>query len=246
MLIITTGHHSLKGLNLSQIFTVTEGQGLPIVALHGWGMNHRVWQPIRPALTDLGQVTWLDLPGHGYSRSVPLIDLADTVQQLSPLIPDGAILMGWSLGGMVAQALARALPERIQGLILIASTPRFVQDAAWPYGLEDQVLAQFALDLQKDYEATVKRFFALQLLGTKVDPQAIQTLRDAILALPADPQALQAGLAILRYADQRDFVFQPSLWLLGRLDKLIPVRLAQGLVTMGYPITSITILDKAP
>lgn len=229
---------------MSQLFTITEGQGRPIVVLHGWGMNQRVWQPIRARLTQHAQVTWLDLPGHGRSAALRLGSLDELVEQLTPYIPNDAVIMGWSLGGIIAQALAQQLPERIAALILIASTPRFVVTDDWPYALSSDVLQGFADHLEQDYVATVKRFFALQFMGVRSDPAALKALRDQILQYPASLAALQEGLAILRSADCRQpQLEQPCLWILGRLDKLIPIRLAEGLQALHYE--QIEIIPKA-
>lgn len=221
-----------------------EGQGRPIVALHGWGMNHLVWQPIRERLCQQAQVTWLDLPGHGRSANFKLGSIDEAVDQLIPYIPEGAILMGWSLGGMLAQVLAQRLTKHLAGLILITSTPRFIVANNWPYALSPEVLQGFADSLEQDYAATVRRFFALQFMGVRSDPATLHAWRDQILHYPASLEALQDGLAILRTADTRQLILkQPCVWVLGRLDKLIPISLAEGLQALAYD--NIQVLPKA-
>lgn len=239
-------HHSVKGTELSQLFTITEGQGRPIVVLHGWGMNQAVWQPIRERLIQQAQVTWVDLPGHGRSAELKLGSLDELVEQLIPIIPEKTLIMGWSLGGIIAQALALRLTQQVSALILIASTPRFVAATDWPYAISAEVLQGFAESLAQDYTATVKRFFALQFMGTRSDPVALNHLRDQILQYPANLAALTEGLEILRTADCRQAAIQqPCLWVLGRLDKLIPSYLAEGLQTLSYPAAEIVVLAKA-
>ena len=207
-------------------------------------MNSHVWTPIRQALLELGQVIYIDLPGHGVNQHLSLGSLPQAVAQISPYIPEQATLIGWSLGGLIAQALAQKLPERVQALSLIASTPKFVNSADWSYGLAPDMLQNFANNLQTDYAATVKRFFALQFLGLKVDNQQVNQLRETIMAEPASRQALADGLAILASSDfTQQPVTQPTQWLLGRLDKLIPVTLANALPTLGY--TQIDVLANA-
>lgn len=229
---------------MSQLFSTVAGQGRPLVVLHGWGMNQAVWQPVRAQLEARARVSWLDLPGHGHSQSMRMGSLDEVVDQLADHIPEDAIVMGWSLGGLVAQALAQAYPNKVAGLVLVASTPRFVAGEAWAHGLAEQVLTGFASDLQQDYAATVKRFFALQFMGVRSDPASVHALRDAVMARPAALQALDDGLEILRTADFRQHVVQqPCLWLLGRLDKLIPVSVAAGLSELGY--TQVNVLPKA-
>lgn len=220
---------------MKALYTNIQGQGRPLVLLHGWGMNSRVWQTVMPALTQRAQVIAVDLPGHGLSHDVPLESLQQTLAQLIPHIPENAIIMGWSLGGLLAQALAHALPERVAGLILVASTPKFVADETWQPALAMEVLAAFAQQLQTDYQATVKRFFALQFLGIKTDTRSVNALRDSMMEHPATMQALAAGLELLRTLDfSQQPVTQPTQWVLGRLDKLIPASLADTLPALGY------------
>uniref|UniRef100_A0A6S6UKG7 Pimeloyl-[acyl-carrier protein] methyl ester esterase n=1 Tax=uncultured Thiotrichaceae bacterium TaxID=298394 RepID=A0A6S6UKG7_9GAMM len=215
---------------MSQLFTGIEGEGQPLVVLHGWGMNHRVWEPVRQQLSAGMQVSWIDLPGHGDSKQLEANSLDEIVDLLLPHIPEGAVIMGWSLGGLVAQAIAIRLPERVSALVLVAGTPCFVQRGAWQHGLPESVLQGFAENLQQDYQSTVKRFFALQFMGVKSDPKAVNALRNDIMSKPATMPALTTGLDILNTADfLQNAIEQPKLWILGRLDKLIPVSLAEAL-----------------
>lgn len=208
--------------------------------LHGWGMNSHVWEPILPELEKLARVTCIDLPGHGKNSHLPLGLLESAVDRIADHIQQGAIIMGWSLGGLIAQGLAHALPDKVSGLIQIASTPKFVADAHWRHGLAPDVLANFASNLQTDYQGTVKRFFALQFLGVKTDSRAVNVLRERIMQHPASMQALEDGLNILATADfSRMPVRQPTQWILGRLDKLIPASLADALPEMGYKHVSL-------
>jgi pimeloyl-[acyl-carrier protein] methyl ester esterase len=220
----------VKGKQLSQLFSRTEGRGAPLVVLHGWGMNHRVWEPVRRQLAAQMQVTWIDLPGHGDSHGLVAESQDEMVELLAPYIPAQSIILGWSLGGLVAQALALKYPQKVKALSLVASTPCFVQHDGWEHGLPEPVLHEFADNLQQDYHATVKRFFALQFMGVRTNPQMIHDLRDNILSKPAAFHALETGLEILNSADfSRQTIIQPKQWILGRLDKLIPVSLAGAL-----------------
>lgn len=229
---------------MSHLHMTNYGQGRLLVLLHGWGMNSHVWQPLLPTLAQHAQVTCIDLPGHGTNSHLPLGTLAEAVTQLAPHIPQDAIVMGWSLGGLIAQGLAHALPERIAALILIASTPKFIAEGDWAHGVSPDLLALFGRSLQTDYLGTVKRFFALQFLSTKTDTRLVNALRERIMEHPASITALEQGLTILQTADFSQVpVTQPALWILGKLDKLIPASLADALPEMGYK--HIAVLDGA-
>lgn len=230
---------------MSSLFTTIEGSGQPLVVLHGWGMNQQVWQPIRQSLAELAEVTYIDLAGHGQSEKRDLGDLEQVVEDLISLIPDNAIVMGWSLGGMVAQVLAKRLEHRVKALVLVATTPQFT-NSNWQYGLDESIVTGFAQNLQKDYEATVKRFFALQFMGVKTDAKELAAFRDSIMQYPADLKALQDGMHILQSFNQTEQrVKQPCLWVLGRLDKLIPITLKDALTAMSYRDDEIVVMRRA-
>ncbi|HPE61495.1 MAG TPA: alpha/beta fold hydrolase [Thiolinea sp.] len=218
----------------------------PLLLLHGWGMNHHVWTPVRAELEQRFNVLTPDLPGHGQRAGETLGTLDQAVGSLLPLVPPACTVIGWSMGGMLAQRLASRYPERVRALILVGSTPRFVKGDGWEYGLDPAALAGFAANLQTDQAAALKRFFALQFMGIKTGLRELNALRDQVLEYPASPEALADGLDILRHGDLRhDKPSQPVLWLLGQLDRLIPVSLAQGLPMLGYPADRIRVMAHA-
>ena len=108
----------------------TEASKPVLVFLHGIGGRASGWASIQQACANAGysSLAW-DMPGYGDS---PLIDpydfdgLADALTQL--LDAHGlqkAVLVGHSLGGMVALQMWARHPERVAGLVLAASSPAF-------------------------------------------------------------------------------------------------------------------------
>ncbi|MEZ5449424.1 MAG: hypothetical protein R3E89_10720 [Thiolinea sp.] len=74
-------------------------------------------------------------------------------------------------------------------------------------------------------------------MGARSDPAKLQALRRHVAEWPADPQALADGLAILENADfSQQLPALPTRWLLGRLDRLIPVSLAEVLQQQGQAV----------
>ncbi len=212
----------------------TFGTGRDLVLIHGWGMNSAVWSSLVAPLAQQYRITLIDLPGHGeseYDRSQSGLDqwLAAVLQ----VAPERAIWIGWSLGSMLAQRAAVAFPERVQGLVSIAGTPRFVQADDWPNAMQSETLLGFAADLTEDHSRTLERFLTLQAHGDAEVRRLLRPLREGIASRPEpDELALKAGLNLLMNVDLRADLPRmccPSIWLLGRRDALVPVAVAEDL-----------------
>lgn len=215
----------------------TEGSGPDLVLVHGWGLHSGVWTGVRPALTQRFRVTLMDLPGHGASSLQRPFTLPEVTAQLLAVAPRQALWVGWSLGGLLSLHIAAHHPGRVRALVLAAATPRFVRGSDWPAAMDPATFDQFAAELERDYRATLKRFLALQTLGTPQARSTLQALQRACLeGPPPAPNALRGGLEILRNADLRDElrrVHCPVLLYMGARDRLVPAatgaRLAQAL-----------------
>lgn len=202
-----------------------QGSGPDLVLVHGWGMHAGIWGDLPNHLATHFRVTTLDLPGHGRSHDVwcepTLTAFTDTVVQASPA---SAIWLGWSLGGLITLDAARRYPDRVAKLVLVSTTPKFVQAADWPHAVEAEVFAGFARSLARDYRATLLRFLSLQIGGDDSTRMLLKTLRRQIFE-HGEPraQALAAGLTILQQTDLRASLAQihkPALIVHGSHDRL--------------------------
>lgn len=109
------------------------GVGDPLVMLHGFTGNSRSWSPHIHALKQHAAILAIDLLGHGGS-DVPLNPeryrmektIADLISVFDILGIERVNLMGYSMGGRVALALALHHPHRIKSLILESSTPGII------------------------------------------------------------------------------------------------------------------------
>jgi pimeloyl-[acyl-carrier protein] methyl ester esterase len=199
---------------------------LPLVMLHGWGMNLRVFDLLRADLT--GQQTWaIDLPGHG--RSPWWTEAAGfEVQQQAVLaaLPERCVLLGWSFGAKLALSIAAERPERVAALVLLAASPKFAQGEDWSHGMDRQALRAFDTVLKQDWQRTLQDFIALQLRGSRDAEQAQQAIEMALAAQGAPQrEALLAGMALLDSIDLRALaprIAQPALVVAGRNDRVTP------------------------
>lgn len=116
-------------INKANLYYETHGRGEPLVMLQGWGLDITGWQYIIEPLSQMFQVIVFDNRGTGRSEVTPgkyttrlLAD--DAAALLDHLRIDNAHVLGWSMGGMIAQELALAYPRRVDRLILSASSAK--------------------------------------------------------------------------------------------------------------------------
>ncbi len=99
------------------------GEGTPVVLLHGFASDSQSWAPIEAHLKHRPLIR-IDLPGHGKSPKLRIDSFADLVKAVrrafDGLDLDDAHLVGHSLGGAVALALADTRPKSLSSLTLIA------------------------------------------------------------------------------------------------------------------------------
>ena len=208
------------------LFTQHYGTGdRSLVLLHGWGLNSQVWDFILAPLGAHFAITVVDLPGYGQSQPYDALSLKEMAKVIADHIPSQSIVLGWSLGGLVATQLALDAKEKVKQLILVASSPCFSETEQWP-GIKPQVLENFKTQLATDFRRTIDRFIALQSLGTVNASLNTKRLKQAIVDQPQAPLAvLNQGLSILKECDLRDSLPHldiPTLRIYGALDSLVP------------------------
>ena len=100
--------------------------GAPLVLLHGYPLDHHLWDEVAPLLEDTFDLVLPDLRGFGESTiadSSPTMEdyAADIAALLDYLNIQKAAIVGHSMGGYVALAFARLYPERVSGFGLVSS-----------------------------------------------------------------------------------------------------------------------------
>ncbi len=122
---------------------IEDGDGYPVVLIHGLAGDHTAWLPQVDALRQSYRVVAFDNPGSGDSSTVDDLtstaDLADaTLGLMDQLGIERAHVIGRSMGGAVAQHMALKAPERLQSMAMAASFARL-----------DPVGAQIITNLQQ-------------------------------------------------------------------------------------------------
>ena len=102
------------------------GTGTPLVLLHGYPLDHHLWDEVVPLLEDTFDLVLPDLRGFGGSSMVDSFSAmedyaSDVAELLDQLGIQQTAIAGHSMGGYVALAFARLFPKRVRGLGLVAS-----------------------------------------------------------------------------------------------------------------------------
>lgn len=216
--------------------------------VHGWAMNAAVWDSCNEHLPDWIDAVCVDLPGHGGMHHLTAESLDEMVMMVAAVTSKPAVWVGWSLGGLVCQRLAVLYPEKVRALYLVASSPKFVRSPDWETAMSLEVFDQFAELFSQNIQKTIRRFIALQLMGSDEAREVMQKLDRAmsLQGLP-DEASLALGLDLLRHTDLRDSLMRiecPTGWLLGGGDMLVPEAFAAALPKL-MPQADIDIVDGA-
>lgn len=102
------------------------GKGTPLILIHGYPLDHHLWDDVVPLLKDTFDLIIPDLRGFGESTTLDtpytMDDLAtDIAGLLGHLGIQKTAIAGHSMGGYVALAFARLYPKRVSGLGLVSS-----------------------------------------------------------------------------------------------------------------------------
>lgn len=207
-------------VNGTQIAFERTGTGTPLVLIHGFPLDHRMWEVLIPHLGG-ADVICPDLRGFGESAVVDgtysLEDMADDlVALLDALHVDKAAFVGHSMGGYVALAVARKYPQRVAGLGLVGTQalPDTPERKAGRYATAEQIAAQGAI--------VVADAMAPKLSS---NPQHMDDLHALILRQPA-AGLMGALVAMAERPDSSDLLptFRfPVAIVVGLADMLIPV-----------------------
>jgi 3-oxoadipate enol-lactonase len=119
---------NMETININGIRLAYErrGKGTPLVLLHGFPLDHHLWDDVVPLLEDSFDLIIPDLRGFGGSSTVDsFYSMEDYALDIAGLLDhlgiQKAAIAGHSMGGYAALAFARLFPERVRGLGLVSS-----------------------------------------------------------------------------------------------------------------------------
>jgi len=203
------------------------GNGPKVVLLHGWGFNGAVWHQLVEKLKDQFEFIIVDLPGFGrsanYTSDYQLHTLANDV---AAVMDDDCIVIGWSMGGIIAQQIAIQHSKKMRKLVLLACNAQFIASDAWPYAIKKEILNTFSNNLLDDYKSTLHRFLTLQARGGENMRETVREMKQRLFEHgEPNQQALISGLQLLSessFIESLPGIKISTLIMQGRLDALVP------------------------
>ncbi|GAB6992436.1 alpha/beta fold hydrolase [Paenibacillus pini] len=203
-----------------------QGQGEPIVLLHGYCGSSEYWDKVVPLLSDKYRVIVPDLRGHGHSDAplgaYSIEQMADDVMKLlDELKIDKVTLFGHSLGGYITLSFTQRYASRLNGFGLIHSTGFPDSDEAKEKRLNAISTIQ-SEGITTFIDGMVPGLFTPE--NAESNPEFIQKVKEIGYQTP--PQgAAGVALAMRERPDRRDVISAsvlPILLVAGEKDKLIP------------------------
>jgi pimeloyl-ACP methyl ester carboxylesterase len=197
-----------------------------VVFIHGVGGSARAWQPQVESFREAGYTPLaLDLPGYGGRPAIERIDFEQFSEDVEAQIARAGlvrpVLVGHSLGGMIAQTLLRRKPDGYQSVILVGTSPAFGRP-------EGEFQRKFVADRLAPLASgrTMPELAAgmiNEIIGLNADPGGVALATASMAAVPA--ATYRACVEAIVTFEERANLAQirvPVLCLVGELDKNAP------------------------
>ncbi len=245
--------------NPVKLFYEDLGTGKPVVFIHGWPLNHEMWeyqlsqlplQNFRCIAYDRRGFGKSDRPLGSYDYDTLADDLKAVIDQLNL---KNVTLVGFSMGGgEIARYIGKYGTEKIEKVVLISSvTPFMLQTDDNPEGVEKQVFNDMLEKIEEDRPAFLtnfaKQFYGVSMLNWAVS----QSLLDwnQMLCLMSSHTATTACVHSFSETDFRKDVLKinvPTLIIHGDLDKTVPINVSGNKTAELLPHAKYIVYSGAP
>ncbi|GAA2483202.1 alpha/beta fold hydrolase [Streptomyces longisporus] len=215
-----------------------DGDGVPLVFIHGWTADRHRWDHQMAHFAEKRRVIRLDLRGHGDSSGagVPTVaELADDVLALlDHLDVERAVLVGHSMGGMIAQTITLDHPERVERLVLVGSIARMTYSRGRGLLMAASTLVPYKLFVATNIQRAFAPGYPREEVRAHIKASAA-TPREVVMTLYG---AMRAFDVLDRVGEIR----VPTLLIHGYYDIQLPVRQMLRMAK-AYPDAEVRIID---
>jgi sigma-B regulation protein RsbQ len=225
--------------------------GPTVVLAHGFGCDQNMWRLTVPALVDDYRVVLFDYVGSGRSdlsefsegRYASLQGYArDVVEVCEALDLREAVFVGHSVSAMIGVLAAGMAPERIGALVMIAPSPRYIDDDGYRGGFSTQDIDELLESLESNYLGWSAAMAPL-IMGNAERPELGEELKNSFCA--TDPEMARVFARTTFLSDSRGdlkSVRVPTLVLECTQDAIAP-REVGAFVHEAIPGSSLVTLD---
>lgn len=202
-----------------------------VVLSHGFGSDQSVWKYVLPCLFNDYKVILYDLMGAGstnpddfsFNRYSSLHAYADDLLAiLDELEIESCVYVGASVSGMIGCLATIERPEVFKKLILLASSPRYLNDVGYYGGFDQEDLDQLYGDMKSNFKSWVTGFGPLAV-GSDLESRAVQEFSGTFYSMRPD-----IALSVSKTIFQSDL--RATLPLV-----TVPVHLLQTMKDMAVP-----------
>jgi proline-specific peptidase len=205
------------------LFYKETGEGFPLILIHGVGLDHAMWEFQVESLSLHYRVIAYDMIGHGESaKPFGTYTLSQFVDQLDKLMKHleipSAHIIGFSMGGLVAQAYAAHHPHKVASLIIVSSVAKRTEEQR--NAVLSRVVEVEMMGHTSTIDAAIQRWFDARFIN--LYPQIVQRIRQTLEN--NDSSAYLAAYKVFATADQEIYALLhqiqcPALIITGELDK---------------------------
>ncbi|MBC8054076.1 MAG: alpha/beta hydrolase [Sphingobacteriaceae bacterium] len=235
------------------------GTGSPVVFIHGWPLDHQMWEHQTRSLPEMGLRCIAydrrgfgksDKPWDGYDYDTFADDLKAVLDQLD--LQD-VTLVGFSMGGgEVVRYFSRHGGKRVSKVVLLASiTPFTLQTQSNPQGVPMEVLHEMIGNIQEDRASFLtgfsKMFYGVNLISHQVSQSTLDW--NLVLAMQASPKATIDCIHAFGETDFRTEMHTinvPTLIIHGESDKIVPIEATGEQAARLIPGSKYIVYEDAP
>lgn len=241
--------NAVKALNARRL-----GKGEEVLILaHGLGTNQTAWLPFLPVLADHYSIVLYDLACAGsvdpaYFDFVRHHEIAGHVDDLLEIIAalqlQHCIFLGHSVSGMIGLLAAQRRPGAFSKLMLVGSSPRYIDDKDYRGGMDGKTVATIFDAIASNYRDWAKSF-APVVVGKDADHPATTSFLSSLLAMRPDiALAMFRGILTSDYRHVLPDISCPVTVLQSREDAAVPLAAAQYL-SRHLPRSELVIVDAS-